>query len=49
MFFHFIMQPPYALMIGLEALGSPQESGETNIDGVAIHLLLFSLEIRRVM
>jgi hypothetical protein len=38
---NFIFQPPYALMVGAEVF----QSNEDKIDGFAIHLLLFSVEV----
>lgn len=38
---NFVFQPPYALIIGAEVF---QSTGE-KIDGFAIHLLLFSVEV----
>lgn len=45
MVFRFIFQPPLALMVGLEAVGSEDGTGRTIIEGVVFHFLLFSLEI----
>lgn len=45
MVFRFIFQPPLALMVGLEAIGSEDGTGKTIIEGVVFHFLLFSLEI----
>ena len=45
MMFKFIFQPPFALMIGLEALGSEDGTGKTIIEGVTFHFLLVSIEI----
>lgn len=45
MMFKFIFQPPFALMIGLEALGSEDEAGNTIIEGVTFHFLIISIEI----
>jgi len=41
-----IIQPPYALLVGVEAINSYDESDNIVVDGVAIHLLLFSFELR---
>lgn len=45
MSYRFIIQPPLALLLGVEALGTPSEDGGTIIYGIALHFLLFSLEI----
>ena len=45
MMFRFILQPPFALMIGLEALGTEDGAGETIIHGVTFHFLIISIEI----
>lgn len=45
MMFRFIFQPPYALMVGLEAIGSSDETGKTIIEGVTFHFLIISVEI----
>tara|TARA_X000001316_G_C911589_1_gene26785 strand:- start:365 stop:517 length:153 start_codon:yes stop_codon:yes gene_type:complete len=45
MIFRFIFQPPFALMVGLEAIGVESETGKTIVEGVALHFLLFSIEI----
>tara|TARA_B100000212_G_scaffold60905_1_gene41225 strand:+ start:1835 stop:1999 length:165 start_codon:yes stop_codon:yes gene_type:complete len=42
MTFKFIIQPPYSLMIGGEAMINPKTR---IVDGFCVHLLLISLDI----
>jgi len=41
-----IIQPPYAILVGVEAINSYDQSDNIRVDGIAIHLLLISFEIR---
>jgi len=43
-----IIQPPYALLVGVEAINSYDQSDNIVIDGIAIHLLFISFEVRWV-
>jgi len=41
-----IIQPPYAMLVGVEAINYYNDKDEIVIGGIAFHLLLFSLEVR---
>ena len=41
-----IIQPPYALLAGIEAINRYNDDDEIVTDGVAFHFLLVSLEFR---
>ena len=41
-----IIQPPYALLVGFEAINHYNEEDKIITDGLAFHFLLVSLEIR---
>lgn len=41
-----IIQPPYALLVGFEAINHYNDQDKIVTDGVALHFLLVSLEIR---
>lgn len=41
-----ILQPPFAMLVGLEAINRLDESDNIIVDGIALHFLLFSLEFR---
>lgn len=40
----FIIQPPYAMMVGMEAITSLTVEDNVVVDGITLHLLLFSIE-----
>lgn len=42
----FIIQPPYAMLVGLEAINHYGDDDQIEVSGIALHFLLLSLEIR---
>ena len=41
-----IIQPPYALLAGIEAINRLDESDNIVTDGVALHFVFISFEVR---
>ena len=39
-----IIQPPYAFLVGLEAINRIDKDDNIVVDGIAFHFFLFSLE-----
>lgn len=40
----FIIQPPYAIMVGAEAITNLTVEDKVVVDGITLHFLLFSVE-----
>lgn len=43
-----ILQPPYAMLVGVEAINSYDQSDNIVVDGMALHFLVISFEVRWV-